>query len=209
LVKADSAALDAQQPASPVALQRNRLGGLVCRRTASHPGRRAAGSPAGKPFSKSERAIIRRATNTVCTNTTLRKPLTKLTRKAGYQKSTAAGKKGWQQTFLASLSEIPNVAAACDAAHISRAAAYAAKARSKAFAEQWESVCQVAVGRLEAECWKRATVGIKRGVWMKDENGKPVKVDEISEVSDGLAIQLLKAHLPDKYREPKQQQGNQ
>jgi hypothetical protein len=24
-------------------------------------------------------------------------------------------------------------------------------------------------------------------------------------VSDGLAIQLLKAHLPDKYREPKQQ----
>lgn len=40
---------------------------------------------------------------------------------------------------------------------------------------------------------------------MKDEDGKPVKVDEISEVSDGLAIQLLKAHRPEKYREPKQQ----
>lgn len=41
---------------------------------------------------------------------------------------------------------------------------------------------------------------------MKDENGKPVKVDEIRRYSDLLTIFLLKAHRPDKYRETTRQE---
>jgi hypothetical protein len=48
---------------------------------------------------------------------------------------------------------------------------------------------------------RRATVGTKKPVWMKDKDGNPVKVDEVAEYSDGLMAKLLAAHWPEKYRE--------
>ena len=133
-----------------------------------------------------------------------KKRLTKLTLKAGLQLRTAAGKWHWQRKFLTALAQMPHVAAACRAAHISRQAAYKAKDNSRRFARQWEDACATGIGKLEAYAWRRATIGTKRGVWMKDKDGNPVKVDEVTEFSDGLAMLLLKAHWPEKYREPRE-----
>ena len=135
------------------------------------------------------------------------KPLAKLTMKRGRQKSTAHGKGAWKEAFINSLRQMPNVAVACEAAHVSRATVYAARKTSAKFAKRWATACEHAIDKLEAYCWKRAAVGVKRGVWMKDADGNPIKVEDIAEVSDGLASFLLKAHRPEKYREPKQEAG--
>lgn len=124
-----------------------------------------------------------------------------LTRLPGRRKSTAAGKGAWKAAFIQSLGQIPNVTVACEAARVSRTAAYFARETSQRFANQWDRAVTAGIERLEARCWVRASVGLKRGVWMKDENGKPVRVEEVAEVSDGLAALLLKAHKPEKYRE--------
>ena len=128
-------------------------------------------------------------------------PLSKQTRSPARRERTAAGKGAWKAAFIQSLSQIPNVTVACEAARIARPTAYAARETSRRFANQWDRAVTAGIERLEARCWVRASVGLKRGVWMKDENGKPVRVEEVAEVSDGLAALLLKAHKPEKYRE--------
>jgi hypothetical protein len=117
------------------------------------------------------------------------------------RKSTRAGKHGWKETFLASLAKTPHVSMACEAAHIGRVTAYRHKEKNKRFAVQWDEALKTALNTMEASVWKRGAYGVKRNVWMKDENGKPVKVDEIVEYDTTAAIFMLKAHDPQKYRE--------
>jgi hypothetical protein len=131
-----------------------------------------------------------------------KKTLTKQTRLVGVRKLTASGLGNWRKLFLESLRKIPNVTLACEAAHISRPTAYAARNGSQRFAEQWDTACIASREKLEAYAWVRATTGVKRGVWMKDEDGKPVKVEDVAEFSDGLMSLLLKAHWPERYRDP-------
>ena len=125
----------------------------------------------------------------------------KVTRSPARRERTAAGTGGWKVAFIQSLSQIPNITVACEAAKITRTTAYRARDTSRRFANQWDRAVTAGIERLEARCWVRASVGLKRGVWMKDENGRPVRVEEVAEVSDGLAALLLKAHKPEKYRE--------
>jgi hypothetical protein len=88
----------------------------------------------------------------------------------------AAGE--WGPAFLAALSKSANVRAACQAAGISREAAYKYRERSAAFRAQWDTALEDACDVLEALAWRRA-----------------------SDASDVLLIFLLKAHRPAKYRE--------
>lgn len=129
-----------------------------------------------------------------------KKPLTGSTPKAR-RKSSGVGKSNWRSIFLDSLGKIPNIAVACEQAHISRNTAYVERLKSRRFAKQWEEAIQRGIEGLEAAAWHRAHSGVKKPIWMKDEDGKPVKVDEVREPSDTLAIFLLKAHAPAKYRE--------
>lgn len=149
---------------------------------------------AGKPLSPSERRIIKQATQAE------QEAVAKVTPKAR-QKSSAAGKADWRQRFIEALADVPNVARACDVAHISRKTVYQERERSPRFLARWNEAITKGVERLEAQCWDRAGAGVKRNVWMKGADGEPRKVDEIREFSDTLAMFLLKAHHPDKYRE--------
>lgn len=150
---------------------------------------------AGKPLSKQERQLVNQA----------KKPSEPLANLAIKElRSTAAGKGSWRKVFIKTLSDVPNVTHACEVARITDTTAYDTRKSSKAFAVQWEKALTKGVERLEKAAYDRARDGVTRNVWMKDENGKPIKVDEVKDFSDGLAIFLLKAHLPAKYREPLQ-----
>lgn len=98
--------------------------------------------------------------------------------------------------FLHILSETCNVGKACKAIDISRQTAYNWKADSPEFAAQWEGAMKIGRSALEDEAHRRAFEGNEERVY---QNGQCV--DTVRKYSDTLAIFLLKAHDPDKYRE--------
>ena len=133
--------------------------------------------------------------------------LATLATKRRRHRSTAAGKGNWRARFLSALADVPNVAAACEAAGITSPTAYAARKKSQIFAKQWEQALKLAVGRLTDAALKRARDGVEKRVWMKNAAGKPVCVDKVREYSDTLAIFLLKSHDPKTYRKPPREGG--
>jgi len=84
----------------------------------------------------------------------------------------------WRPRFVEVLSNSANVRAACRAAGIDRKTAYRHRARNAAFAQEWDAALKEAAEILEAVAWQRA-----------------------KEKSDVLLIFLLKALMPEKYRE--------
>jgi len=84
----------------------------------------------------------------------------------------------WKPKFIEVLSNSANVRAACRAAGVNRATAYRHKERNAGFREEWAQALQEAGEVLEAVAWQRA-----------------------KEKSDLLLIFLLKALMPEKYRE--------
>lgn len=66
----------------------------------------------------------------------------------------------WQPAFLESLRTNPNIKEACNVAGIVRAAAYLSRAKSKAFAEQWDAALKAGIDHqvdvLESAMWRRA-----------------------------------------------------
>jgi hypothetical protein len=67
------------------------------------------------------------------------------------------------------------------------------------FAERMRQACEQAVDILEMHAWNRATRGTERGIWSKDKEGNPVKVEVIHEYSDRLHEVLLRGHRPERY----------
>lgn len=133
--------------------------------------------------------------------------------------------------FCAALSETCNVGKACKAVGISRMTAYTWRKSLPDFADAWDEAMRVGVTALEDEAHRRAFEGVDdplthqgRFTYLyrikRDENGDPVldedgnpvqepvldengepKVAAVRKYSDTLAIFLLKAHNPEKYRE--------
>lgn len=133
--------------------------------------------------------------------------------------------------FCAALSETCNVGRACKAVEISRVTAYKWRNEVPGFSEAWDEAMRVGVSALEDEAHRRAFEGVDKplsyqgqftylwrdkrdaeGNVVRDEDGLPVRepiLDEhgnqrvaaVREYSDTLAIFLLKAHNPDKYRD--------
>lgn len=85
----------------------------------------------------------------------------------------------WKAGFLATLRVSPNVAAAAEAAGLSRQAAYKARESDPEFADAWDDAIESAVDRLVGRAWQRAELE-----------------------SDVLAIFLLKSHRPATYNQP-------
>ena len=82
----------------------------------------------------------------------------------------------WAPAFLATLAQMANVRAACQAAGIARQTAYDRRAADEDFAALWAEAIEEAVDLLEAEAWRRAC-------------GE----------SDRLLESLLRAHRPELY----------
>lgn len=116
-------------------------------------------------------------------------------------KKRRSGRKSWREPFLKMLAKSGNVLLACQAAAVTRSTAYREKSLHASFSAEWNEAMGKAIEYLEATAWKRATTGTMEPVWMKDENGRPVKVDSVPRMSDTLLIFLLKAHKPHMYRE--------
>lgn len=133
--------------------------------------------------------------------------------------------------FCAALAETCNVGRACAAVGISRQTAYNWREADADFAVAWEKAMKVGLLALEDEAHRRAFEGMDDPLThqgrftylyreVKDEAGNPVldasgnprrepvldergehKVATVRKYSDTLAIFLLKAHAPEKYRD--------
>ena len=116
-------------------------------------------------------------------------------------RSSSSGKKGWQEKFLKALTEIPNLTHGCGKANVSRVTVFLYRKKHPEFEQKVQDALKAGIEGLEKACWQRAKDGVRRGVWRNDADGNPVRVEDIREYSDTLAICMLKAHAPEKYRE--------
>lgn len=125
----------------------------------------------------------------------------------------------WTKAFLAVYGRTANVALACRRAKVgSRMTVYRHAEISPEFAAEWDEAHERAMDRLEQEAWRRAVRGVQKpvlfqgkicGTWV-DADGNTVSEQKrgarfapivIREYSDTLLVTLLKAGLPNKYRE--------
>lgn len=104
--------------------------------------------------------------------------------------------------FCAALSETCNVGKACAAVGISRMTAYNWRQDMPEFAAAWDHAMKVGVTALEDEAHRRAFEGNEEPVFHLG-----VRTDTMRKYSDTLAIFLLKAHDPEKYRERTEQRN--
>ena len=98
--------------------------------------------------------------------------------------------------FLVNLAEFANITLAAKAAGWDRQSAYNYRASDPVFAAEWDDAMEQAVDLLEAEARRRALEGCDKPVFYQGE-----QCGVIREYSDTLAIVLLKAHRPEKFRE--------
>ena len=99
--------------------------------------------------------------------------------------------------FLEALVDTVNVTLACRRAGIARRTAYDWREADAGFARKWDDAIDEGVDLLEAELHKRAFEGVERPVYYKGE-----QVGTWRFYSDALAMFLLKAHRPERYRGP-------
>lgn len=98
--------------------------------------------------------------------------------------------------FLKALTQMPNVSRACRLARTSRTTAYNHRNADSAFAAAWDEALDIGIETLEEEAHIRAFKGRSEPVFYQG-----AKVGQVKRYSDTLAIFLLKAHRPEKYRE--------
>jgi hypothetical protein len=102
-----------------------------------------------------------------------------------------------REQFLTTLRESGgNVSRSCSEARLSRVAAYAWRADDSNFARDWDEALEFAIEALEEEVRRRAFKGTDEPVYYQGE-----EVGAVRKYSDTLAIFLLKAHRPERYRE--------
>lgn len=123
----------------------------------------------------------------------------------------AVMQKGWrrkfgadkQRLFLETLRATCNVTLAAAAVGMHRDNLYRWRKRDPEFRAEWHNAVEEAIDLLEAELHRRAFAGVDKpvvyqGEIRRDEAGRPVTVKDYS---DGLAMFLMKAHRPERYRE--------
>jgi hypothetical protein len=105
--------------------------------------------------------------------------------------------------FCAALAESCNVGKACAAIDVARVTAYKWRAEVDGFRGAWDEALEIGVSALEDEAHRRAFEGVDKPLM---HQGLVATV--VREYSDTLAIFLLKAHAPEKYRERSEVQLN-
>lgn len=114
----------------------------------------------------------------------------------GNSQSAAQRRPRRKTVFLEALADTVNVTLACQRAGIPRRTAYDWRHSDQAFAAKWDDALDVGIDLLEAELHTRAFDGVERPVYYKGE-----QVGTWRYYSDALAMFLLKAHRPERYRE--------
>ena len=119
---------------------------------------------------------------------------------------TSEQRKVAQALFLEAYRESANVKYSCQVAHINRVTFYRWKANDKAFAALLAEAEPDACDTLEYAAYERAVKGIEsyvvsQGKLVYDPDGKPLVERKYS---DTLLITLLKARIPEKYRDKQQ-----
>ena len=99
--------------------------------------------------------------------------------------------------FLEALGETGSVREALRLSGTPRASMYRKRRRSKAFAKQWEEAIEVGLDLLRDEAVQRALFGTEKPVFHQG-----VRVGSVRVCSDALLMFLLRAHQPQRYREP-------
>ena len=105
-----------------------------------------------------------------------------------------------QQMFLDRFRQCANMLLATEYAGISRTQVYN-WLNDPVFNKAYDEAKQEAFDYREAVAWQRAEIGNARPIWMKDEDGKPTRVDLMREPSDRLMELFLKADRPERFRE--------
>ena len=101
-----------------------------------------------------------------------------------------------KMAFLTVLAETCNVSRAAKAIGVARITVYEWRDAFVEFAAAWDKAKQLGVDALEDEAHRRAFEGNEKTVFHQG-----AECGTVREYSDTLAIFLLKAHKPDKYRE--------
>lgn len=102
-----------------------------------------------------------------------------------------------RNAFLAALREhVGNVSKACEAVAIGRMTAYDWRAADVEFAGEWDEVVEASTEALEQEVYRRAHEGVNEPVFYQGE-----QCGSVRKYSDTLAMFVLKARRPEKYRE--------
>lgn len=98
--------------------------------------------------------------------------------------------------FIKALADSANITEACEFAGLTRSHAYTMREQDPEFAAEWESAIETAVDKMEKECARRAFNGVMEPVFYQGQ-----ECGVIPRYSDTLAIFLLKAHRPERFRE--------
>src|SRR6267142_3657277 len=89
-----------------------------------------------------------------------------------------------------------NISKACEASNVSRPTAYTYRNTVPMFREAWDEALEASIEQLEQEARRRALEGVNEPVFYKGD-----VCGVIRKYSDTLAIFLLQAHRPEKYRD--------
>ena len=122
----------------------------------------------------------------------------------GNSRAAAARRPSKKNAFLAALTDTVNVALACRHAGIPRRTAYDWREKDEDFAQSWDEALDEGIDLLEAELHRRAFEGVERPIFHKGQQCGTWRY-----YSDGLAMFLLKAHRPEKYRGTPLRQASQ
>ena len=101
-----------------------------------------------------------------------------------------------KKEFVEQLKKTANVSLAANACNVKKQTLYNHKKSDSQFSEAWDEAVEEAIDMLEAEAQRRAFMGCDEPVY---QGGKNVGV--ITKYSDVLAMFLLKAYRPEKFRE--------
>jgi len=97
--------------------------------------------------------------------------------------------------LLTLFEDTANITVACKKLRIPRRTHYNWM-KEEGYAKRFDASAKLALGVLEDEANRRATIGVKKNVYYKG-----LKIDTITEYSDTLLIVLLKALAPEKYKD--------
>ncbi len=100
-----------------------------------------------------------------------------------------------REKFLDALREGRSVAAAAQAADISRRTPYRWRQEDEEFAAAWDDAFDAGTDLMEDEAKRRAIEGVDKPVFYKGQ-----RCGQIREYSDTLLMQQLNARRPEKYR---------
>jgi hypothetical protein len=115
-----------------------------------------------------------------------------------------------RKRFLELLAQTGNVTRSAEAVGVARQNIYAAREADPEFRKLWDEAIDSAIDDLEGEIFRRARDGTPEFVVSagrvltvpdpENPNGPPVPLT-VRKYSDTLAVTLLKAHRPEKYRD--------